>query len=247
VFLVAQQHSSESADILLDVVKNDPDPEVRKQGVFWMGQVEGDRPVELLGEVLKTSDDIEMQKRALFALSQHEGSKAAELVRSYAEREDIPEDLQRQAIFYIGQRESADNAAYLRGLYGRLKSSSTKERVLFSISQTHGEGSGRWLLEVASNDKEPMELRKKALFWAGQQNSSDLTTFTGLYDKMSSREMKEQLIFVYSQRHESAAVDKLLEIAQKEPDRELRKKAIFWLSQSNDPRVVKFLEDILNR
>jgi len=200
-----------------------------------------------LGEILKTSQDVEMQRRALFALSQHEGSKAAELVRSYAERDDVPEDLQKQAIFYIGQRESADNAAYLRSLYGRVKSSSTKERVLFSISQMHGEEPGRWLLEIASDDKEPLELRKRALFWAGQRSSSDLTTFTGLYDRMSSREMKEQLIFVYSQRHEAAAVDKLLEVAQKEPDRELRKKAIFWLSQSNDPRVAKFLEDILNR
>ena len=59
--------------------------------------------------------------------------------------------------------------------------------------------------------------------------------------------MKEQLIFVYSQRREPAAVDKLLEIAQKETDRDLRKKALFWLGQSNDPRVMKFLEDIINR
>ena len=59
--------------------------------------------------------------------------------------------------------------------------------------------------------------------------------------------MKEQLIFVYSQRHESDAVDALMEIARTETDRDLRKKAIFWLSQSHDPRVAQFLLDIINK
>ncbi len=35
-----------------------------------------------------------------------------------------------------------------------------------------------------------------------------------LYGTLADREMREQLIFVYSQRDEPAAVDKLLEIAR---------------------------------
>jgi hypothetical protein len=59
--------------------------------------------------------------------------------------------------------------------------------------------------------------------------------------------MKEQLIFVYSQRRESEAVDKMMDIARRETDRELRKKAIFWLSQSRDPRVAEFLLEVINK
>jgi hypothetical protein len=65
---------------------------------------------------------------------------------------------------------------------------------------------------------------------------------------MPDSEMKEQLIFVYSQRQsDSAAMDKLFSIARSEKDPELRKKAIFWLGQSHDPRVQKFLLDLINR
>jgi HEAT repeat protein len=64
---------------------------------------------------------------------------------------------------------------------------------------------------------------------------------------MDDREMKEQLIFVYSQRDESAAVDKLLEISKRDPDPELRKKALFWLGQSDDPRAAKALQDIIEQ
>ena len=50
-----------------------------------------------------------------------------------------------------------------------------------------------------------------------------------------------------SQRRGDDAVDKLISIAKNEPDRELRKKAIFWLSQSKDPRVAKFLEELISK
>ena len=59
-------------------------------------------------------------------------------------------------------------------------------------------------------------------------------------------EMKEQAIFALSQRREKAATTKLVDIARNEKDRELRKKAIFWLGQSNDPRVKDFLLEIIN-
>ena len=57
--------------------------------------------------------------------------------------------------------------------------------------------------------------------------------------------LKEQIIFALAQQGSDAAVDKLLEIAREEKDSELRKKAIFWLSQSDDPRVAEFLLEII--
>jgi HEAT repeat protein len=59
--------------------------------------------------------------------------------------------------------------------------------------------------------------------------------------------MREQVIFVYSQRDDSAAVDRLLEIARRDPDTELRKKALFWLGQSSDPRAAKALQEVIEQ
>ncbi|MBA3894740.1 MAG: HEAT repeat domain-containing protein, partial [Gemmatimonadales bacterium] len=90
----------------------------------------------------------------------------------------------------------------------------------------------------------PLETRKQALFWAGQGGAS-LADLAPLYGWFEDREMKDHLIFVYSQREEPAAVDKLLEIARRDLDPELRKKALFWLGQSEDPRAAKALQDII--
>jgi hypothetical protein len=71
--------------------------------------------------------------------------------------------------------------------------------------------------------------------------------FVNLYETFNDREMKEHLIFIYSQNHSRAAVDKLMDIARNEPNAELRKKAVFWLGQSNDPRVPDFMASLLDR
>jgi len=42
-------------------------------------------------------------------------------------------------------------------------------------------------------------------------------------------------------------VDRLLAIARSESDPELRRQAIFWLSQSRDPRVAEFLMTLINQ
>jgi hypothetical protein len=106
--------------------------------------------------------------------------------------------------------------------------------------------SGTWLVQVARNEKETPELRKQALFWA-QQCDVPTSEFANLYGSSQDREMREQLIFVLSQRGDKAAADKLFNIAKGDPDRELRKKALFWLSQMDDPRVADLLQRILEQ
>src|SRR6184192_2760572 len=246
VFLVSQKRTAKTEDILLDAAQHDPDSEVRQQAVFWLSQVPTERAVGMLDSILKTSSDQELLEKAIFALSQQHSPKAAEILRAYAERSNAPADVREKAIFWLGQRHSAENAAFLRGLYAKLADDDLKEKVIFSLSQMGGAENARWLMDIALNEREPIEQRKKALFWAGQ-TGADVDQLAPLYDRMQNREMKEQLIFVYSQRHEAAALDALIKIAKTEPDKELRKKAIFWLGQSHDPRAAQVLLEIINQ
>jgi len=246
VFLIAQESAPGAEDILLESARTDPDHEVKEQAVFWLSQVGSDRAVQALDSILRGSNDRAIQEKAVFALSQHESPRAQQALRGYAERADLPEEIQEKVIFWIGQSGGAENEAFLRGLFGRLKSDALRKKVLFSVSQAGGEENGRWLLGIARDGKQPLELRKQALFWAGQGGAS-INDLTSLYTTMTDRAMRDQLIFVYSQRDEPAAVDKLLDIAKRDPDPELRKKALFWLGQSDDPRAAKALQDIIEQ
>ncbi|UCC48539.1 MAG: HEAT repeat domain-containing protein [Gemmatimonadota bacterium] len=244
VFLVAQHVDDETIDILLDIVRNDPDREVRSQAVFWLSQVHGERAVDALEEILLRSDDHELQEKAIFALSQHESERSSRILRDYAMQEGAPVELRDRAIFWIGQHRSEANARFLRELYGSTQESELKEKIIFSLAQMGGEENGRWLLDIAVDESEPIEVRKRAIFWAGQMGVS-IVQMAELYDRMPDHEMKGQIIFALSQQGDRAAVDKLMEIGRTEQDTELRKKAIFWLSQSDDPRVAEFLLTII--
>jgi HEAT repeat protein len=246
VFLISQGEHEGAEDILLASARSDPDPEVREQAVFWLSQVGSERAVGALDSILRGSTDRQLQDKAIFALSQQDSPRARQALRTYAERADAPQGLREQAIFWIGQSGGRDSEAYLRQLFGRVKEVELRKKILFSVSQMGGDENGKWLVSVARDRAQPVETRKQALFWAGQGGAA-LADLTSLYNTMDEREMREQLIFVYSQREEPAAVDKLLEIARRDSDAELRKKALFWLGQSDDPRAAKALQDIIEQ
>ncbi len=246
VFLIAQESAEGTEDVLLESARTDPDREVREQAVFWLSQVGTDRAVGALDSILRTSKDQGLQEKALFALSQEGSARAQQALRSFAERTDAPADVREKAIFWIGQSGSAEGSAYLRTLYGRLKEESLRDKVLFAVSQAGGTENARWLLGNARDGKQPLEARKQALFWAGQGGAS-IADLTAAYASMPDRELREQLLFVYSQRDEPAALDKLLEVARRDADPELRKKALFWLGQSDDPRAAQALQDIIEQ
>jgi HEAT repeat protein/TolA-binding protein len=245
VFLVSQKRTAETANILMSVARSDPDQETREQAVFWLSQVPGS--TGLLEEILKGNGDENIKEKALFSLSQQKEPRAQQALREFAMRESENGDLREKAIFWLGQDRSSENTEFLRTLYSRLTNEDLKEKILFSLSQQKGAGNEQWLMNIALNPKEDIELRKKALFWAGQSGVA-ISEISKLYDRMGDSEMREQIIFVLSQRQsDRAATDKLFDIAKNEKDAELRKKAIFWLGQSRDPRVQQFLMELINR
>jgi HEAT repeat protein len=244
VFLIAQGGGEGAEDILLATTRNDPDSEVREQAVFWLSQVGTDKAVTALDSILRRSTDRQLQEKALFALSQHDSPRARTALQGYAERADVPEELREKAIFWIGQSDDPASGAYLRSLFGRIKSTELRKKLLFSVSQQDTKESRSWLLTVARDAGQPMEIRKHALFSAGQAGVP-VSELGALYDGLSDRELKEQLLFVLSQKDDPAAVDRLLAVARKDSDPELRKKALFWLGQSDDPRAAKALQDII--
>jgi HEAT repeat protein len=249
VFLLAQKMNDSSVAILLDLAQRnpDPDPEVRKQAVFWLSQVETPAALAALESILKDGKDPELQQTALFAISQHGDEAAVKVLRSYAERTDAPKELREKAIFWIGQSQEAGGPRYLMDLYGRLQDPDLKERTIMAVAQGGGDEARSWLLARATDRSESVDVRKNALFWAGQTGALGADELGKLYRSLDAPELKKQVIFVASQEDEKGAVDFLMDVARTEKDKDLRQNAIFWLGQSKDPRVADFLLGLIRK
>jgi HEAT repeat protein len=245
VFIVAQKKTPESATILMDAARTDPDAETREQAVFWLARVGDDRSVDFLRDLAARGGDRELRKRAVYSLSQSRSPRATAVLRDVATRgEDL--EVRAEAIQWLGRRRDADtSAAFLRSLYPQLQERELKERVVTSL-RSDVEENRRFLLGVAVNEREGIELRKQALYAAGRR-ALPVEQVADLYGRVTDAEMKKQVIYVLGQRNEPVATDRLIGIVRSERDPELRKTAVYWLSRSKDPRAAEFLIGLLDR
>lgn len=103
------------------------------------------------------------------------------------------------------------------------------------------------LLSFARDGKDA-RLRGDALFWVAQRaGDKSLGTITDAIDKDPDTEVKKKAVFALSQMPKDEGVPKLIDVARTHTNREVRRQAMFWLGQSNDPRALKFFEDVLRK
>jgi hypothetical protein len=105
------------------------------------------------------------------------------------------------------------------------------------------------LIRIARNPNVPRGARNQSVFWLGQAAGDAATAELGaiVVDNAVDREIREQAVFALSQRPRDEGVPALIKVARTNRDPEIRKKALFWLGQSNDPRALDLFEELLTR
>jgi HEAT repeat protein len=222
---------------------------LREGAIMTLAQLRDGAGVPTLIEMARRDDgDQWLRERSIFWLGNADDDRARTTLRALAASDTLGRSLRDQAIFALGFLDrDGDNGAFLRSLYGRLDDRHLKDKVIQAVAQMDGDADQRWLVDRVLDANEPVDLRKQALFWRGQKNSAPLGDLLALYPRLDSRELRDHYVFVLSQRQESAAVDKLIDLARNDTDREIRSKATFWLGQSRDPRASKFLEERISK
>ena len=103
------------------------------------------------------------------------------------------------------------------------------------------------LLRIARRSELPLDTRRQAVFWlsqaAGEAATRGLDSI--VTDASGELEVRKLAVFALSQRPADEGVPALIRIARSNPHGELRKSALFWLGQSEDPRAIALFEEIL--
>lgn len=163
--------------------------------------------------------------------------------------------------FYVGGRWRESSTATDLGTV----SARAAADFLLGLARTHNGRPGReaifpatlvdsvviWpeLLRLARDADRPRSTREQAVFWLGQAAGDAATE--GLdnlaQDDTVDREVRKSAIFALSQRRSDEAITSLIRIVRTNRDPELRKTAMFWLAQSNDPRALDLIEELLTK
>jgi hypothetical protein len=144
----------------------------------------------------------------------------------------------------VGAKEASD---WLLALAERSSYGNVGEEAI--VPATLADSVTTWpaLLRLTRNTALPERTRRSAVFWLGQQAGDRVTRELSAYvsENDDDREVRKHAVFALSQRPRDEAVPELVRIARTHRDPEIRKTAMFWLGQTNDPRAVALFEEIL--
>jgi HEAT repeat protein len=250
VELLARSRDPERIDLMLRVARTDPSSMVRRQAVQSLAQVNTDRSTVLLDSIFTNATDSDVAELALRGLSQQSNPAARASLRRIAESAALPTEQRVRAVNYLGSnRRMPEDLQYLKDLYGKTSGPELRQAIVRSVSYQRTPESMNWLMGIARDKNQEIELRQVALRSATQSsNGLEIKDLLALYDEFARQpDMQEQLLDVLAQRPESAATDKLIQIASNEGNVTLRRRAVQRLGQRHDPRVRQFLIDMVNR
>jgi hypothetical protein len=148
----------------------------------------------------------------------------------------------------LGMVGTKDAASYLLSLVAA-DDSRIGEKAIFPAVLADSVTIWPDLLKIAKDDKVSRKVRRSAVFWLGQAAGDAATK--GLTDIVDDggqdQEVRESAVFALSQRPKDEGVPALIRIAKDNRDPDLRRKAIFWLGQSDDPRALSLFEELLTK
>lgn len=147
----------------------------------------------------------------------------------------------------LGTVAAPEAANYLLDLASRVPGGSNEA----VFAATLADSAMIWpaLVRLAKNESVPKETRRSAVFWLGQAAgtaaTASLDSLVG--DPQGDRQIREAAVFALSQRPKDEGVPALIRVAQTNRDPDIRRKAMFWLGQSDDPRALALFESILTK
>jgi HEAT repeat protein len=145
----------------------------------------------------------------------------------------------------VSSREAANFlVSFAQGDRGRMGS-----KAIFPATMADSADVWPALMRIARDPNVPRDTRNQSVFWLGQAAGEAVTAgLTTLVDDNSvDRDVREHAVFALSQRPKNESVPALIKVARSHRDPEIRKKALFWLGQSHDPRALDLFEELLTR
>jgi tetratricopeptide (TPR) repeat protein len=259
--------------VILGVARNEPDLKLRARAIAALGATNDDSVIDALRDFAMSSQENDVVEASLYALSRHTGDRAITALSEFATNNTRSIGQRKVAIASIAARPGEPAVDALFRIYDGDQNIEIRKATISAFANRKSERAGTRLFDIARSS-DNVELRKAAISAISRRGGDKTIEFLlNLYDTEKNEELKDQIINSLgygsgmlrgamvvaankgyptvvsngnSRMSDQRVMRKMIEIArdQKAP-MERRKRAIGWLSRSNDPEVLKFLEELL--
>ena len=215
-----------------------------------LGTVADDDSARWLIDLAKRTDNGAAKRERInedvfAALAINRGDRARDALAAIA-RNDTRKESREQAIFWLALLRGREGADITASVMFNDKDADVREHAAFAITQSKEPRAAADLIRLGNTDKDG-DVRGQAWFWLAQMGAPGAEqAIVAALRKDTDEDVREQTVFALSQLPEERATQALIAAAEdKALSRELRKRALFWLSQSESESARTYLDQVL--
>jgi len=174
IMSISTRPGEPAVDALFRIYDADQSVEIRRAVISGFGNRKSERAGNKLLEIARSSDNLELRKGAISAISRRGGDKAIEFLLSLYDSEKN-EELKDQILSSLGY-----GSAFYVGTPVAIASTSGQSTIGYTTSGSSRMNDQRVitkLIEIARNQKEPMERRKRAIGWLSRSKDPKVLEF----------------------------------------------------------------------
>jgi hypothetical protein len=227
---------------------DDPDRKLDAGGthVVFLPNVDPAQSISMLQSLAESTSSKELRDRAVFAISMH---LSPGTIPSLAAIGSASHDLQlrEKAAFWLSSQYPTAALPIVDRWMREDKDDRFREKLTFDLSLIHQPASVDMLIRTAHDDASP-QVRKQAQFWmATIANNRVADTLGDAAEHDRDADVRKSAVFGLSRLPNGEGTSRLIELARSTKDSEVRKQAVFWLGQSNDPRALGYLTQLVKQ
>lgn len=172
ILTISTRPGEPAVDALFKIYDADQSPEIRRAVIFGFGNRKSERAGNKLVEIARGSDNVDLRRAAVGAISRRGGDKAVEFLLSLydAEKNEQVKDQILSALgygsgVYVGTPVAIGSGQTAIAYPANASSRMNDQRVITK------------LIQIARDQKEPMERRKRAIGWLSRSKDPKVLEF----------------------------------------------------------------------
>ena len=184
------------------------------------------------------------RERLLMAIAHHQGEAAARRLIARSAPDQVS-SMRRDALFWLSQLHAEAGLDTLQQAAAVDPSREIRHHALFALSQADLDTARAALRGFAADTGADAEDRGQALFWLVQSGDPQARELALQAAGNNESRLAEQAVFALSQL-DSGAEEALISVVEGDYPRETRKRALFWLGQSDSDVALRYLDRLFD-
>lgn len=211
--------------------------------VYWFGLIENNNSASFLIKCYNETNDLDTKSELINIAGQHSNNKTVFYFLKNIVENSKESELQKKAVIYVGMQRNNEALQLLTQVIRSDYKTSVKEHAIYALGNINSDKTVDILVSIAKN-ADNKSLCKKAVYSLSQiASSKTCNALKDIIENDSSIELKKAALFALKDNQQNN-IEYFINIAKSHKNKEIRKHAIWILSDSNDSRALDALAEI---